>query len=83
MYTMKKSIALVLMLALCLSLTSALAAEYTLRTSTNLAATSTVGQGLAKFVELVNVLAEDSLCLRIGLFHDVSDLAVNGAGGLL
>ena len=51
---MKKSIALVLMLALCLSLTSALAAEYTMRTSTNLAATSTVGQGLAKFVELVN-----------------------------
>ena len=52
---MKKFVALFLIACFVLSLAgSALAAEFTLRTSTNLAATSTVGKGLAKFVELVN-----------------------------
>ena len=52
---MKKLVALILTGCLLLSMAGgALAAEFTLRTSTNLAATSTVGKGLAKFVELVN-----------------------------
>ena len=52
---MKKLVALTLCALLCFALaSSALAAEFQLRTSTNLAATSTVGKGLAKFAELVN-----------------------------
>lgn len=54
---MKKIIALVLALVMVLSLTACGGSSkdtYELRCSTNLAATSTVGQGLAKFVELVN-----------------------------
>lgn len=51
---MKKTLALLLTFILVLSCTAGLAAEYQLRTSTNLAATGTVGKGLTKFVELVN-----------------------------
>ncbi len=52
---MKKLVALTPCALLCFALaSSALAAEFQLRTSTNLAATSTVGKGLAKFAELVN-----------------------------
>lgn len=54
---MKKIIALVLAMVMVLSLTacgSGSSDTYELRCSTNLATTSTVGQGLAKFVELVN-----------------------------
>ena len=52
---MKKLVAMTLCALLCFALaSSALAAEFQLRTSTNLAATSTVGKGLAKFAELVN-----------------------------
>ena len=53
---MKKIIALVLVLTMVLSMTACGGKKdtYELRCSTNLAATSTVGQGLAKFVELVN-----------------------------
>ena len=54
--TMKKIIALVLVLTMVMSMTACGGSKdtYELRCSTNLAATSTVGQGLAKFVELVN-----------------------------
>ena len=58
---MKKFLALVLALVMVLSLCSMSAfAEkpIELRCSTNLAATSTVGQGLAKFAELVNEKSE-------------------------
>ncbi len=51
---MKKIVALTLALLIALSAGSSLAAEYQLRTSTNLAATGTVGRGLQKFVDLVN-----------------------------
>ena len=53
---MKKIISLVLVLVMVLSMTACGGKKdtYELRCSTNLAATSTVGQGLAKFVELVN-----------------------------
>lgn len=58
---MKKAIALLLALVMVLSLAacgSSSSDTYELRCSTNLAATSTVGQGLAKFVELVNEKSE-------------------------
>ena len=51
---LKRTLALLLTFILVLSCTAGLAAEYQLRTSTNLAATGTVGKGLTKFVELVN-----------------------------
>lgn len=55
---MKKVIALALVCLLTLSIGTSLAAEYQLRTSTNLAATGTVGRGLQKFVDLVNEKSE-------------------------
>jgi len=55
---MKKITALVLACLMLLSVTTAVAAEYQLRTSTNLAATGTVGRGLQKFVDLVNEKTE-------------------------
>lgn len=58
---MKKAIALLLALVMVLSLAacgSSSSDTYELRCSTNLAATSTVGQSLAKFVELVNEKSE-------------------------
>ena len=58
---MKKFISLFLVLALSLTLISCGGGSkkvYTLRTSTNLTATSTVGKGLQKFVELVNEKSE-------------------------
>lgn len=58
---MKKAIALLLALVMVLSLAACGSSSsdiYELRCSTNLAATSTVGQGLAKFVELVNEKSE-------------------------
>ncbi len=55
---MKKTLALLLAVVMLLAVTGcgqkASNQTYKLRCSTNLAATSTVGQGLAKFVELVN-----------------------------
>jgi len=54
---MKKIVSLLLVLALLTSFVGCTAANkkvYTLRCSTNLAATSTVGKALARFVELVN-----------------------------
>lgn len=61
---MKKYLAMFLALVMVLSLagTSAFAAKpVELRCSTNLAATSTVGKGLAKFVELVNEKSEGKI----------------------
>ncbi|MEA5015765.1 MAG: TRAP transporter substrate-binding protein [Candidatus Limiplasma sp.] len=55
---MKKVLALVMACAMLLSASTALAAEFELRTSTNLAATGTVGRALQKFVDLVNEKAE-------------------------
>ena len=55
---MKKLLSLVLACVVLLGATSAFAAEYELRTSTNLAATGTVGRGLQKFVDLVNEKSE-------------------------
>ena len=51
-----RMMSLALILAMLLTLTACGGSKdtYELRCSTNLAATSTVGQGLAKFVELVN-----------------------------
>lgn len=53
---MKRILAIVMVLAMLLSMTACGGSSdtYELRCSTNLAATSTVGQGLAKFAELVN-----------------------------
>ncbi len=51
---MKKAVALLLACLMLLSAGSALAAEYQLRTSTNLGAAGTVGRALQKFVDLVN-----------------------------
>ncbi|MGI6571670.1 MAG: TRAP transporter substrate-binding protein [Caldicoprobacterales bacterium] len=54
---MKKFVSLLLVLALMttfIGCTAGTGKVYTLRTSTNLAATSTVGKALARFVELVN-----------------------------
>lgn len=55
---MKRAIAFILVLAVLLPLGSAFAAEYTLRTSTNMAATGTIGRALQKFVDLVNEKTE-------------------------
>ena len=58
---MKKVLALVLALVMVVSLVACGSGNkdtYELRCSTNLAATSTVGQGLAKFAELVNEKSE-------------------------
>lgn len=55
---MKKVLALVMACAMLLSAGTALAAEFQLRTSTNLAATGTVGRGLQKFVDLINEKAQ-------------------------
>ena len=51
---MKRILALFLACLIVLSMGTALAAEYQLRSSSNLAATGTVGRALQKFVDLVN-----------------------------
>ncbi len=58
---MKKTVALALVCLMVLTAVTSLAAEYQLRTSTNLAATGTVGRALQKFVDLVNEKAGDRI----------------------
>ena len=55
---MKKLVAFMLACLMLLSAGAAMAAEYQLRTSTNLAGTGTVGRGLQKFVDLINEKSE-------------------------
>lgn len=55
---MKKKIALLLVCVMVLSACTAFAAEFELRTSTNLGATGTVGRALQYFVDLVNEKSE-------------------------
>ena len=70
---MKKLVALTLCALLCFALaSSALAAEFQLRTSTNLAATSTVGKGLAKFAELVLLEFVNPMSTTMLLFLSVT-----------